>query len=410
MMKKYDLDHPLFQKAMPVMDLIESHGFEVYFVGGCVRDTLLKRTIHDIDIASSARPEEIEAIFNNTVDLGKEHGTIIVIYQGQSFEITTFRTEEGYSDYRRPDSVSFVRNLREDTLRRDFTINAFAFDRFGHLYDYHQGLRDLEDKLIRAVGYPDDRFKEDALRMLRALRFSCQLGFEIESETFKAIQRLAENLKYLSVERIRVEFSKLMMGQYFSDMSSNLIHSGLFQFMPNCDLILDNAWLKELQNWLKPLNDKGLQVCESLVWALFTLFIGLEDKEVRAFLRNWTHSNKLIKDVLAFRYLFPQFIDNNLSLWDIYHYDSHILFELDQVMKANNQAGNIDVSTSLNLLPIRSIKDLKVDGNDILRILNLNQGGPIIGKIMARLEKLVVEGHLNNDYDTLEKFILELED
>lgn len=128
---KIELSDQLFQTALPVLSTIESHGYEAYFVGGCVRDTLLNLPIHDIDIASNATPDEIQRIFKQTFDVGKEHGTIVVLYQDVPYEVTTFRTEGAYSDFRRPDEVHFVRNLEEDTLRRDFTINALAFDQHG---------------------------------------------------------------------------------------------------------------------------------------------------------------------------------------------------------------------------------------------------------------------------------------
>ena len=193
------LTDPLFQEAIPVLGQIESHGYEAYFVGGCVRDTLLNKKINDIDIASSARPEEVEGMFPITFDVGKEHGTIVVVVDKAPYEITTFRTEGDYTDFRRPDEVNFVRNLREDTLRRDFTINAMAFDRQGKLYDYHGGVKDLNDHLIRCVGNAQERFLEDALRMMRAIRFASQLDFEIEEKSFKAIQTLKANLQYISV-------------------------------------------------------------------------------------------------------------------------------------------------------------------------------------------------------------------
>src|SRR5574344_474528 len=140
---KIELTDPLFLEAQPILKRIESHGYEAYFVGGCVRDTLLGKIIHDIDIASSALLNEVEEIFYNTIDMGKEHGTIIVVEKHIPYEITTFRTEGNYSDFRHPDTVNFVRDLREDTLRRDFTINALAFDAEGQLFDYHHGVEEI---------------------------------------------------------------------------------------------------------------------------------------------------------------------------------------------------------------------------------------------------------------------------
>ena len=183
-----------FQDALPVLDIFEKNGFEAYFVGGSVRDALLHKPINDIDIATSAFPEEVKSIFKKTIDVGIQHGTVVVLFQNEPYEVTTFRTESGYQDYRRPDQVTFVRSLEEDLKRRDFTINAFAMDQKGIIKDFFQGLQDLEKKIIRAVGDPYERFHEDALRIMRAIRFQSQLNFDIEEQTFQAVVESASLL------------------------------------------------------------------------------------------------------------------------------------------------------------------------------------------------------------------------
>ena len=150
-------DHQ-FKQALPIIDKIEEAGFEAYFVGGSVRDTLLNKPINDVDIATSAKPNEIKEIFPKTIDVGIEHGTVMVLWKDASYEITTFRTESTYQDFRRPDTVEFVRSLKEDLKRRDFTINALAMDRDGKIIDYFNGQKDLENNLIKAVGIPEERF------------------------------------------------------------------------------------------------------------------------------------------------------------------------------------------------------------------------------------------------------------
>ena len=176
-----------FQKALPILRKIQEAGYQAYFVGGCVRDVLLNHTIHDVDIASSAYPQEIKELFERTVDVGIEHGTVLVLEGGQEYEITTFRTEDAYVDYRRPSQVHFVRSLDEDLKRRDFTINALALDSEGNLVDLFQGLEDLQTGVIRAVGLASVRFQEDALRIMRGFRFQASLDFELETETFAAM-------------------------------------------------------------------------------------------------------------------------------------------------------------------------------------------------------------------------------
>jgi len=182
------IDRPEFQKALPVLEKIENDGYQAYFVGGCIRDAMLHLPINDVDIATSAYPEEIQKIFPKHFDVGLQHGTVMAWYKGETYEITTFRTESDYQDYRRPDRVTFVRDLKEDLLRRDFTINAMAMDKDGEVKDYFHGQEDLQKGIIRAVGDPSERFHEDALRMMRAVRFASQLDFQIEECTLKAIK------------------------------------------------------------------------------------------------------------------------------------------------------------------------------------------------------------------------------
>ncbi len=160
-----------FQKALPILEKIKAAGFEAYFVGGSVRDALLNRPIHDVDIASSSYPEETKQIFERTVDIGIEHGTVLVLENGGEYEVTTFRTEDVYVDYRRPSSVSFVRSLEEDLKRRDFTVNAFALNENAEIIDKFDGLADLDNRVLRAVGKAEERFNEDALRIMRGLTF-----------------------------------------------------------------------------------------------------------------------------------------------------------------------------------------------------------------------------------------------
>ena len=219
----------VFTAALPVLKRINEAGYEAYFVGGSVRDLLLNRHIHDVDIATSAYPMEIKQIFKKTIDTGIKHGTVTVLYEGESYEITTFRTESGYQDFRRPDHVTFVQNLSEDLKRRDFTINALAMGVDGNVIDHFDGLGDLDKHLIRAVGKAENRFHEDALRMMRAVRFMSQLQFTLEPETERAISDNHELLSKISVERILDEFVKMGIApgsqkafQIFLDLS--LIH------------------------------------------------------------------------------------------------------------------------------------------------------------------------------------------
>lgn len=197
------------------MDLLNINGYEAYLVGGCVRDFIMGQTAHDYDITTSALPNEIMSVFKDekTVPTGIKHGTITIIIEGVSLEVTTYRTESGYSDNRHPDKVTFASSLNDDLSRRDFTVNAIAYDVSGKLTDVFGGIKDIEEKTLRCVGDPKQRFEEDALRIIRALRFSSVLGFDIEKNTYDALFECKELLKNVSAERIREEFVKLLCGK-----------------------------------------------------------------------------------------------------------------------------------------------------------------------------------------------------
>lgn len=202
------------EKVRQIIGTLQSHGYEAYAVGGCVRDSLLGRVPGDWDITTSALPEQTKALFEKTFDTGIEHGTITVLLDKEGFEVTTYRIDGKYEDSRHPTEVTFTRCLSEDLLRRDFTINAMAYNDEAGIVDLFGGMEDLQNKIIRCVGDAEARFGEDALRIMRAIRFSAQLGFEIEEKTQDAIRLLAPNLKNISAERIQVELIKLLTAPY----------------------------------------------------------------------------------------------------------------------------------------------------------------------------------------------------
>ena len=198
------------EKVNRIINTIMAAGFEAYAVGGCVRDSILGRTPDDWDITTSAKPQDIKKLFKRTIDTGIEHGTVTVMLDKEGFEVTTYRIDGEYEDSRHPKEVTFTSNLREDLRRRDFTINAMAYNDKVGLVDIFGGISDIEKKTIRCVGDAKERFTEDALRMMRAVRFSAQLGYSIEEGTKEAIKELATNLKNISAERIQVELVKLI--------------------------------------------------------------------------------------------------------------------------------------------------------------------------------------------------------
>lgn len=196
------------------LNKLETAGFQAYAVGGCVRDSILGKEPDDWDFTTDARPEEVKALFPRTVDTGLQHGTVTVLLGGEGYEVTTYRIDGNYSDGRHPDSICFTPSLAEDLKRRDFTINAMAVSERGELVDLFGGQEDLARGCIRCVGDPYARFREDALRMLRAVRFAAQLNFEIEAESFKALTELSPNLARVSKERILAELTKLLLSNH----------------------------------------------------------------------------------------------------------------------------------------------------------------------------------------------------
>lgn len=202
------------EKVTMIIENLRMHGYEAYAVGGCVRDSILAKKPEDWDITTSAKPEEIKRLFSRTVDTGIEHGTVTVLLGKESFEVTTYRIDGAYEDSRHPKEVVFTNKLEEDLKRRDFTINAMAYNDEVRLVDVFGGMKDLNRHLIRCVGEPKERFSEDALRILRAVRFSAQLAFPIEPITAEAIRELAPTLANISAERIQAELVKLLMSNH----------------------------------------------------------------------------------------------------------------------------------------------------------------------------------------------------
>lgn len=274
-----------------IITQLNKRGFEAYIVGGCVRDYLLGKTPKDWDITTSALPEQVKAVFSHTYDTGIEHGTVTVLIDKIGYEVTTYRIDGEYKDNRHPEKVVFTSKLEGDLARRDFTINAIAYNETEGFVDRFGGLEDLRLGVIRAVREPEERFREDALRMMRALRFSAQLGFEIEEKTLKAISDNASLIKNISGERIRDELLKLLL-------SSNplkiydLKTTGLTDnFMPLLSYVLEKE---------KGLIEACLEKTEAdTVKRLALVFYRLDDKKIKGALKQLKLDNKTLKNIMT---------------------------------------------------------------------------------------------------------------
>ena len=381
------------QAAVPVLERINQAGFEVYFVGGCVRDTLLQRPLHDVDLATSAYPQEIKQIFPQTIDTGIEHGTVTVIYQKKAYEITTFRTESGYQDYRRPDKVEFVRSLKEDLKRRDFTINALAMNAQGEIIDLFAGMADLQQRQIRAVGVAADRFHEDALRMLRAVRFQAQLNFTIEKQTLAGIKTNAALLSHIATERIREEFIKLMEGCNRQAGLISLYQTQLYRFCPG---LATYDFPKILQFAAGQITD------EATVWSFLAYLGQLKRAQVRPFLRQWKVANNNIKLAQAAIELLDNYQGFN---WQLYIAGQAATAIAAQVLRLTCQQELAEqLIEQYQDLPLKSPHQLAINGQQIMQVLNLSPG-PQIGQYLKQIQQEIVAGQLVNDYPTIVNYL-----
>lgn len=390
-----------FLSTVPILNKLEEAGFEAYFVGGSVRDFLLGKAIHDVDIATSATPEEVKRIFPKTVDIGIQHGTVLVLYKNDSYEITTFRTESEYIDYRRPKEVAFVRSLEKDLERRDFTMNAIAMDRQGAVIDPYHGQQAITDRRIETVGKAKERFQEDALRIMRALRFVSQLSFRIETRTLKAVIESAHLLEKIAIERKRAEFEKLLTGPAWRTALQLLLDTKLFRYLPV---------LSEKEESISKLLHYE---CERLnlneLWALFVFFASLSENEADTFLRAWKLPVKQIRKVQSILFFLSIRLKQNWSVSDLYRARMETILSVEkiyQILKGEQDDESINRVLALyQHLPIKERSELAVTGGDVMQWYD-QPGGPWVSDLIAKIEESVLLGEVSNDQQTIKEWLL----
>lgn len=396
-----------------ILNKFYDNNFEAFIVGGCVRDNLLRKTPHDYDITTNALPNEIELLFEKTVPTGIKHGTITVIINNTPFEVTTYRTDGEYLNNRKPKSVKFVTNIKEDLARRDFTINALAYNPKLGLKDFFYGKEDLKNKIIRCVGIPDKRFNEDALRILRAIRFSCQLNFEIEINTLNSIKKNFILIKNISKERIRDEFSKILLSPNSFNGACILKDIGITDliipiFKENFNL--DYNTLKHNYKFLQFVPNKLSSKLASFIIASCN-FEGTNNL-TQHILKTLHYDNKTIKETLILvnefntlltlnRYELKKFI-NRVSKELIFDYidlkKSFLKFNNETLEDINIIEKNIrDILDKKEPL---TIKDLNINGSMLSKELKLKPGKEI-GLILNYLLDKVLQNPKLNIYDTL---------
>jgi len=390
-----------FLSALPVLHKLEEAGFEAYFVGGSVRDYLLNKQISDVDIATSAMPYEVKSIFPKTVDVGIEHGTVLVLYQGKNYEVTTFRTEGEYKDFRRPKEVSFIRNLEEDLKRRDFTMNAIAMDQHGQLIDPFLGQRAIKDKVIRTVGEAKDRFTEDALRMMRAVRFVSQLSFEIEAKTLTALTELAPLLDHIAVERKRTEFEKLFTGRSRKNAMQLLVETEVFSYLPG------------LRDCKQPLEKIIVLECEGLnkleMWTLLLYTIKQNGKVIDSFLRAWRLPGREIKEIHHLLSFLEKRLDQKWEIYDLYAAGFAAIQSVERlyaVIKGLKDPEAVEYwLNQYENLPIKQHSELDVTGNDLINWFQ-KSGGPWIKETLLKIEKAILDREIANKKREIKEWLI----
>jgi tRNA nucleotidyltransferase (CCA-adding enzyme) len=432
--------------ALPVLQLLEQHGYEAVFVGGCVRDTVMERTLKDVDIATSAPPDQVVTVFPHTIPTGLKHGTVTVIHEGRTYEVTTYRTESAYENFRRPVKVEFVSDLESDLLRRDFTINAMAMRADGSIIDPFGGQKDLSRGILRCVGDAEARFQEDALRMVRAVRFAAEFRMRIGIGTWRALRRHQKLLAYVAMERIGSEFDKMISGANPPRAAAWMAASGLLQHtkQPLPDALVHAAVRKRQKAACRRPDVPGFASIADLHdtderWAALCLAIGLTEEEagewfdiirfasvrsnrLQSVIRVHNHMVKaiigsLIRGIAEDEQLHRDWINvilqegkpSSASWLRIMHAVpillDHSAMEKEYEPVAGQLAGLLNkLSDELLSVQAASLKELAISGSDVLRLLR-KPSGPWLGEFLYDILREVAFGHLPNDRERLMQIV-----
>lgn len=404
---------PLPSSVEYVLSKLKENGYQAYVVGGAVRDFLMGKTPHDYDLTSDALPSQISDVFKDFYQehSGEKHGTIRVIIDHKPIEITTFRCDEGYTDYRRPDNVEFVKDVYIDSKRRDFSINAFYYSE-GHIYDFHEGLEDLNNKVIKTIGNPSTRFHEDALRILRAIRFSAKLGYEIESKTKTALLDCKEELNLIAKERILIELKEISStSNFFRNIKE---YFPIFKLIIPCLDKIGNS-IDDIYNF----DTKSYGDYIASLSALFSLreinndfmpwrlFIKMDNESINAIktlikLKDINFNNSFDDDYINGLILLSKPVDINVF--------KNYLINLYNLKRFKND----DIDSILNRVDILSegntpysLKDLEIDGNDLLKLgIEKNQYfKDILNEVLLRCNQGDLNNNRNEEIEFVKKWI-----
>ncbi|MDU5107556.1 CCA tRNA nucleotidyltransferase [Clostridium sp.] len=429
-----------------IINTFYKNNYEAYMVGGCVRDSILGVTPKDYDLTTSAKPETTILLFNKTIPTGLKHGTITILINNNPYEVTTFRTDGSYLDNRRPSSVNFVTDIKDDLSRRDFTINALAYNEIAGLIDYFNGVNDINNKLIRCVGDADKRFKEDALRMLRAIRFSCQLSFDIEISTLNAIKKNYLLISNISKERIRDELCKILISPNPSKGIKLLQETNLLEvILPDINSLV--GFSSKCSNHNRNVFSHTLKVIDNtndnLILRLSALFHDVGKINTLTPLNNGSFygfpGHCLEGSIMAKKILSNLRFDNNTIEIVCKLIEHHLVLNVDtmptkyEVKKLLNSVGkdNMPLLFALQRADIKSlnnpepflkkvsyteslsneiiknkepliVKDLDITGKDLISILGIKPG-KLIGETLNHLLEKVLENPDLNSKESLLK-------
>ena len=416
---------------------LEQQGHEAYLVGGCVRDLLRGKVPFDWDITTSAQPQEVLTLFPNSIPTGLQHGTVTVKVQGETVEVTTFRADGAYADHRHPAEVHFTRSLQEDLLRRDFTVNAMAMDRQGIIYDFYGGQEDLQQGILRCVGDPDRRFGEDALRIMRALRFASTLGFTVESNTAESLRKHRRDLSEIAAERICVEMTKLLCGQNVAEILlqyPDVIGVFLPEILPCVGLEQHNPH-HCYDVWGHTVHSVASIAPEPVLrWAMLLHDLGKgstfsQDEQGVGHFYGHGKASVVLADGIADRLRFSgemrrqvvelvDWHDRDIPRTEksirrcLYHLGEDGVRRLIAVKRADNAAQHPDyqgrsvemdkaeriLQDILDADACFSLKQLAVNGNDLME---LGLQGKAVGEMLNHLLEQVIDGNLSNDKNVL---------
>ena len=428
-----------------VLNHLEYNGFQAYLIGGSTRDIFNYKIPSDYDICTDATPEQVKSLFLKSYDTGLKHGTVTIVLKDEHYEVTTMRKEGAYKDNRSPEEVFFTNSLKEDVARRDFTINSIAIDVNRNVYDYFGGLKDIENKIIRAVGKAEDRYNEDSLRMLRAIRFLCQHDFTIEENTFQAIIKNSYLIQMISKDRIRDEICKILMSNNPSKGIRLLQETGLLQYiiLELCECVGFEQYNihhdKDVFKHTLSVLDNTPKILEVRLGALLhdvakSKTFSIDDNGIGHFIGHHIEGEKVTEDILT-RLKFDNKTINTVKILVRYHMDRYDKIRTTNIKKFINRVGvdnlnNLfelqiadilgsakeyqDFSNVINLKeqcckiinekqPL-TVKDLAINGKDLMEI-GFKQGKEIGIALNWLLEMVLINPDLNNYKDMSEHII-----